>query len=230
MSRETGEDPHGNHHFSWTQREAAVAVMTKEALALRGEVQAAVLSEVEAVGIERFSKAAIVRPFLGKCSQATLYRWISEFMASGNPGQHIVRKVREAAAARAVLTPDPVADVVEAIRVRLPEVVRIEDVGAGSTTVGVIQRLEDVIANVEMLVRHAKTDDGKIRNARLMLLALAELRKCLETSVKFYQAMREIDQIDRLHTVILEEIGKQSPELAEQILLRIDAIAGAWSG
>jgi hypothetical protein len=207
-----------------------VAVMSKEAVALQSEVEAATLAEIERAGVERFSKASVVRPFLTRCSQATLYRWINNILAAGKPGQHAVRKVKEAAEARASRTADPVAEVVEAIRVRLPEVVRIEDVGAGSTTVGVIQRLEDVIANVEMLVRHAKTDDGKIRNARLMLLALAELRKCLETSVKFYQAMREIDQIDRLHTVILEEIGKQSPELAEQILLRIDAIAGAWSG
>lgn len=207
-----------------------MAVMTKEAMALRSEVEAAILTEVESVGAERFSKAAIVRPFLGKCSQATLYRWISEFMASGNPGQHVVRKVREAAAARAVLTPDPVADVVEAIRVRLPEVVRVEDLDAGGATSGVVPRLQQVIANVEMLVRHAKSDDGKIRNARLLLAALAEMRKCLETSVKFYEAMREVNQVDALHSAILEEIARESPEAAERILHRIDVIAARWGG
>jgi hypothetical protein len=207
-----------------------MAVMTEGAVALRAEVEAAILVEVERMGAERFSRASIVRPFLGRCSQATLYRWVAEILAAGKPGQHAVRKAKEAAAARAVSTADPVSEVVEAVRIRLPDVIRVEHLGAGGTTSGVVTRLEQVIAGVEMLMRHAKTDDGKIKNARLLLVALAEMRKCLETSVKFYQAMREVDQVDRLHAAILEEIAKESPEAAERILRRIDLIATAWGG
>jgi hypothetical protein len=124
-----------------------------------------------------------------------------------------------------------VAEVVEEVAVHLPTIVPIEVVGGGGgKTVNVLERLSRVMADIELLVGHAKTDDGKVRNSRLLLQSSAELRKCLETSVKFYQAMRDVDQVNQLHAAILAEIRKVSPEMAEAILRRIDAIAASWAG
>jgi hypothetical protein len=207
-----------------------MAVMTREAMALHAELEAAILTEVEALGVKRFSKASVVRPFLDRCSQATLYRWTNEILAAGKPGQHAIRRAREAADARALVSLDPVTEVLEAVKDRLPAVIRIEDVGAGGTTRGVIARLEHVMSDVEMLVKHAKTADGAVRNARLLLVALTELRRCLETSVRIYQAMKEVDHVDQLHAAILGEIRKESPEVAERILRRMEDIATQWGG
>jgi hypothetical protein len=162
-------------------------------------------------------------------SEATLYRWIDATIASGKPGQAVARKVQEAATARAARTDDPVADVVADVKDRLPVIVRVDDLGSGNA-VNVLDRLARVMGDVELLVQHAKTGDGKVRNARLLLVSSAELRKCLETSVKFYAAMRETAQSDRLQEAILDEIAKASPEVAEAIYRRIDHIAATWMG
>ena len=207
-----------------------MAGVTLEAAAFRVEVETAVLDAVERLGPEGFNKASIIKPFLGRgAHQATLYRWVDAIMTSGRPGQHAVRKLKSAAAERAAHTPDPVAEVVEGVKARLPVIARVEDLGGGKT-VNVIARLARVTDDVELLVKHAKTEDGKVRNARLLLVSLAELRKCLETSVKFYQAMREADQADQLQEAILDEIAKASPETAEAIYRRIDQRASGWMG
>jgi hypothetical protein len=79
-------------------------------------------------------------------------------------------------------------------------------------------------------VKHAKMADGEVRISRMLLVAAAEMRKCPETSVGFFQTTWEVDQVDRLHDAILEEIRKASPEIAEAILRRIDARAASWTG
>jgi hypothetical protein len=207
-----------------------MAGTTSEAAALRGEVETAVLDAVERLGHEGFCKAAIVKPLLGRGThQATLYRWVDAILASGMPSQHVMKVVKEAAAVRAVRSPDPVSEVVEDLKGRLPIIARLDDLRGGST-INVLERLARVTDDIELLVRHAKTEDGKVRNPRLLLVSLAELRKCLETSVKFYQAMRETAQADRLQDAILDEIAKTSPEVAEAIYRRIDQIAASWMG
>jgi hypothetical protein len=198
---------------------------------MRAELETAVLEAVEKMGPDGLNKLAIAKPFMARGGkQSTLYRWIDAVLESGKPGQHVARKIKEAVEERAARVPDPVAEVAAEVAVRLPAIVPIEVVGGGGKTVNVLERLQRVMADIELLVGHAKTDDGKVRNSRLLLQSSAELRKCLETSVKFYQAMRDVDQVNQLHAAILAEIRKASPEMAEAILRRIDAIAASWAG
>jgi hypothetical protein len=199
---------------------------------MRADLETAVLEAIEKMGPAGLNKLAIAKPFMARGGkQSTLYRWIDAILESGKPGQHVARKVKEAAEERAARVPDPVAEVVEEVAVHLPTIVPIEVVGGGGgKTVNVLERLNRVMSDIELLVGHAKTDDGKVRNSRLLLQSSAELRKCLETSVKFYQAMRDVDQVNQLHAAILAEIRKASPEMAEAILRRIDAIAASWAG
>jgi hypothetical protein len=81
-----------------------------------------------------------------------------------------------------------------------------------------------------MLIRHAKTDDGKVRNSRLLGASLEQMRRCLETGVKLHQAMRGVDEVDRLQEAILDEIGKCDKELHVRVLVRLRAVAENWRG
>jgi hypothetical protein len=78
------------------------------------------------------------------------------------------------------------------------------------------------------LVAYAKTPDGKPRNARLLLMASDRIRACLETAMRIYQAMRDMDEVDRLHGAILEEIGREAPAVKERILRRLAAMATGY--
>jgi hypothetical protein len=197
---------------------------------LRRGVEAAVAKSVKAIGIDRFRKEPIVQQFLGRgAAVSSLYRWIDASIASGKPGQAAVKAVRKAAKARAARTPDPVGEVVEEVRERLPAVVRLEEV-SGTPTLKIIEELGTVVADLKSLVKHAKGADGSVRNARLLLSASDRIRASMETALKIQAAMRDVAQVDRLHEAILEEIRRESPETAERILHRIDIIAADWGG
>jgi hypothetical protein len=96
--------------------------------------------------------------------------------------------------------------------------------------VHLIKELEIVVADLKAVVAHAKTPDGKPRNARLLLMASDRVRASMETALKIHQAMRDIDQVDGLLSAIIEEIGRESPEVKERILRRIAALAPRYGG
>jgi hypothetical protein len=196
---------------------------------LKAEVEAAVMAEVLRVGATGFAKDSVVRQFLDRgTSRSTLYAWVDKALASGRPGQVLARAVKDAVEERAARTPEPVAEVVTEIAAHLPVTVRPGQV-IGMPTINLVDKLGAVIANLEALIAHAKDEmTGKIRNAKLLLTASDRLRASLETAIRLYQAIRDIDQIDNLHRAILDEIGHESPELAERVLKRIVAVSSRW--
>jgi hypothetical protein len=212
---------------------------SKEGVALRADVEQAVLAAAEKLGAEAgIDTAGIVRHFSGRgAADSTLFRWCREIIKSGKPGQHVAKQVKRAAdrrVARSAAYPEAAAAEVRAeLAATLPAVVRVDDVlggAAGGKVVGVIDRLQRLMADLEMLIAHAKTEDGKVRNARLLGTSLEQMRRCLETGVRLHQAMRETDQVDRLQNAIIDAIAEESPELAARVYLKIDAIAANWGG
>jgi len=113
------------------------------------------------------------------------------------------------------------------MKARLPSVLRLEEV-SNTPTVKLIEELGIVVADLKALVAHAKSPDGKPRNARLLLMASDRIRACLETAMRIYQAMRDMDQVDLLHDAILEEIGHEAPAVKERILRRLMAMATGY--
>jgi hypothetical protein len=115
----------------------------------------------------------------------------------------------------------------------LPAVVRVDDViggAAGGRVVGVIERLQRLMTDLELLIRHAKTEDGKVRNAKLLGSSIEGMRRCLETGVKLHQAMRAADEVDRLQNAVLEEIRKCDEDLHVRVLLRLRDLLDKWEG
>jgi hypothetical protein len=198
--------------------------------ALRSEIQAAVTASMRKLGSAGFCKQTIVKRFLGRgTARSTIYRWIDATLASGAPGQAEARAIREAVAIRAARVSDPIAEVIEEMIVHLPALVRLEDV-CGTGTVKVIEKLANVIHDLDTLVAYAKDGNGGIRDPRLMLQACDRIRACIETALKIHRVMRDFDGIEKMHTAILEEITMEAPEVAERILRRIGAIAPRWAG
>ena len=195
---------------------------------LRDEVEAAMLEAVERIGT-RFQRDAIVARFLKRgASRATLYRWIAGVLASGRPGQHLASKMHEAAVERSARVADPAADAAREAIAKLPAVVRVEDI-ASTGTIPVIERLNECIRAADRVIKYSQGLDGGVRNAKLMLSASEHLRRSLETSVRLYEAMRSVNQVDAFHGAVIEEIGKESPELAERVLRRLSILSTQWA-
>lgn len=196
---------------------------------LRGEVEAAVLDQAEHIGLRGFDKAGLVNRFLGRgASRATLYRWVDGVLKSGRAGQHLTKKVKEAAAERAERSDAPAADVAREVATKLPAVVRVEDI-AGTGTIPIISHLQECLQAARDVMRYARAEDGRVRNAKLLVSASEHLRRSLETSVRLYEAMRSVNQVDAFHAAIIEEIGKVSPDLAEVVLNRLSLLSTQWA-
>jgi hypothetical protein len=203
---------------------------------LKEKLEAAVARAIAVSGADKFSKGALVERFLNKgVSRATLFRWIDASIASGRPGQAAVRAVKKAAAKRIEHPPRrhrarrSTEEMVEEMTEHLPAVVRLEEV-SGTPTVKIIEELGTVIADLKAIAAHAKMPDGKPRNAKLLMAASDRIRACLETAMKIHAAMRDVDQVDRLHAAMIAEIAKESPAVAERVVRAMRAVAAQWSG
>jgi hypothetical protein len=192
--------------------------------AFRVEVEAAVKAEMLRAGPGGFRKAAVLKPFIARgLPQSTGYRWIDALLATGAPAQAVARAVRDAAKARST------GELAAELAGHLPVATRVEHV-IGTSTVRVIEELGAVVADLKSIVAHAKAPDGKPRNARLLMMASDRIRACLETAMKIHQAMRSDEQVDKMHSAMVAEVAKESPEVAERILRRMRDIAAAWEG
>ncbi len=214
-----------------------MGAMSKEAVALRAEVERAVVKAVERLGPGGLDRDAIVKRFLGRGpTRSTIYRWISDIVASGTPGQHVVRQVRKAAERRAKRQPDPAAaaaevaaEVVEAAPAPLPRVEQMVD-GARSV-VDVVERLNACITIAEKLIRHAETAEGGVRNSKLMLNASEHLRRSLQTVVQLHAAINDVARVDAFNADIIATVRAvhlECPQASELILRRTTALAAKW--
>ena len=213
------------HWWNWQVEQ--MGAQTAEAAALKAEVERAVLMELARTGPEKFQPATIVTAFNGRAGRTTLFRWVRQTIESGKPAQRLTKTIKRRAAARAKRSEDPSADAARAAGELLPVRASPSDmVGAGA--IPVIERLRECLKVAEDLMRHARTPEGAIRNSGLLLKASEHLRRSLETATRIAEAMRQVDQVDRLHSVIMDEIAKVSPETAEAIVVRLGQVAAEW--
>lgn len=204
---------------------------------LRRKVEAAVLKAVERVGPERFDRAAVVRPFLGRgVHRATLFRWVASVLASGKPAVHVTRLVVRAAEARSARQPDPAAAAAEiaaemgkAIPALLPPVALIA--GGAKGTLDLLSKLDKCFETAEQVAQHARNADGTVRLPMLLLHASEHCRRVVETAVRANDTIRGLAQMERFAAEILsiiEDVAKEVPEAAALILRRTQAAAARW--
>jgi hypothetical protein len=174
-----------------------LASLSEVATALRARVEAAVLDEVARVGLESFNRASLIKALViegGK--QVTLYRWIDQILSSGSPDQHLARVIETAAADRIAQNPEPGRSISAAIRTKLPATPKVEHI-ATAGVMPVIERLNICLTAADQLMTHARTDDGKVRNARLLLAASEHPRRCIETAAKITDTLMRADKVER---------------------------------
>jgi hypothetical protein len=206
-----------------------MGTMTIAAAALRAELEAAILADVERLGLDKWSKDTLVKRFMGRgASRTTLYRWVSEVEASGKPDQHVVRKVREAAAARAAIEADPAFAAAADAGAQLPALVKVNDV-VSAGAIPVMDRLNQCVAAADQVIAFARTPEGAVRNSKLLLSASEHLRRCLETAARVTETMMRAERVERFHAVIIEEIGKEAPVVAERLAMRLAQLASQWA-
>jgi hypothetical protein len=204
-----------------------LAKQTATAKAMLADVEAAVLAEVARVGLGAFNRKKVLQRFLDSgAKQSTLYRWVDSILASGQPEEQASRAIVAAAAARSAL-PDPAASVAASVASELPTIPKMEHI-ASQGAIPIIDRLNTCLSVAEQLMAHARTDDGKVRNSKLLLTASEHLRRCIDTAARITDTLMRAEKIERYHAAIMEEIGAESPETAERMLGRLSRLTATW--
>ncbi len=80
------------------------------------------------------------------------------------------------------------------------------------------------------IIEQCKNSDGRIRAPRLTLAAVEHMRRCVETSLKLSDALREVSRLEEFHRQVVEEIAKESPECATRIMERLRLTQERWAG
>ncbi len=197
---------------------------------LRGRLEAALLDALAQGGPDSLDRGAVLRQFEGQgTSTRTLYRWTADSVESGRAGQALARRVEAAAAAaagRAARAPDPLADVVREVGAAMPKLVTPDTLVGGP--ISIMDHLATAIRVSYDVMSYARTPEGAVRNAKLLLAASDKLRQSLDTALRVSQAMAGIAQVDRFHAAIVAELRQESPALAERVLARLHQVANEW--
>jgi hypothetical protein len=200
------------------------------AAAMYVELEAEMLKEAERLGADGFDRESVIRWFVERgLARSTAYRWTAEIVRSGRLGQHVARQVRAAAAERAARSENPSADAARAVAAKLPVRASISDL-TGTPAVKVMEKLASAIEDIDRVRAYAKTPDGQnVRNSKLLLQSVEALRRCLDTGARIAESLHQVDQVKYFHSLILEEIARESPQVAERILARVGQIAESWA-
>jgi hypothetical protein len=149
---------------------------------------------------------------------------------SGRPGQAMVKKVKASASRRANRTEDPAKDAAAEVGERLPAVLTASDVLPGSGgVVAVVERLRECVEIAQKVIKYSLTEDGKVRNAKLLLAGSEHLRRVIDSCVRLQESAMQLSQVERFHGAIIQEVAKESPEAAERILAAVGRLADSFS-
>ena len=171
---------------------------------LRQQVDAAVASIYGKEGVG-FSAALIVREFAGRgAGESTLYRWIKDAIARGVWVQ----------------APTPT------LEGNLTQHRQVAEAG----TIEVIARLKTCVEVADQVIRHARTADGLVKNARLLLMSSEHLRRCLETAARLQEVMADVSRVERFHRAIFDVLRSESPAFAQRVLDRLREVNAQFAG
>lgn len=188
---------------------------------LRLQVEAAVFEAAGRLGPGgTIDRAAIVNSFAGTVPERTLFRWIKQLVDSGKVAAHVSRGIARAVAQRTARGSGAGATVIADATASLPKVIGVADL-TGSSVVELIERIETALSATEHVMRHARTDDGKVRNGKLLLAASNSLVRNLQIANELRRSIEQARKIEEFHVAIMDELQAASPELAERVLLRL---------
>ncbi|HEY0203834.1 MAG TPA: hypothetical protein VGC15_06785 [Acetobacteraceae bacterium] len=93
----------------------------------------------------------------------------------------------------------------------------------------VLDQLGTIQATCNKVLLASLGTDGKVRNAKQALNAVEALRRCLETSLKLYESVSNVQQIETFMAEMLAEVRPLAPELAQAVVARMRKVQTRWS-
>ena len=143
----------------------------------------------------------------------TFFRWLKECKAE-NPNAGRDRAIAEARE----LGGEPAA-----VRAMMPVPVSPADVKSVSP-LNAVALIHECIGLGREVVDYCRGADGKIRNVKGALSASAHMRASVDTLARVVERVNDAQRINDILDMMITEIAKESPEAAQRILARMQAI------
>jgi len=74
----------------------------------------------------------------------------------------------------------------------------------------------------------ARTKEGDVRNAKLLLAATEAQRRGLETALRISTELRELQATDQFHAAVIAEFKKLAPDVGARLALRLQELTTIW--
>ncbi len=136
--------------------------------------------------------------------RSTIYRWVQGAIESGFAAKRLSAK-----------------------RLAGPGLPVVQESGGPAGVAGfpLASAMAEALSSTRGVLRYARGDDPeKPRNPKLTLAAAQALASQVEQSVQLHRAMLEAERVDRFHAALLDEIGRESPDLARRVTDRLQAL------
>ena len=181
---------------------------------LRELAEADVRAELARVGVEALDKNTIIRRYAGLGASRTRARaWVDgEIARAGKPAG---KPVGAKASAEPIAPAPPAGGGVPSI---VPDSAK-----------GVLEHLTMVMETSTRVLNASHDASGKVRNSKLALASAEQLRRCLETALKIYESINNVQQVERFMACVIEELRLLEPEAARAVVDRMRATKGRWA-
>lgn len=165
---------------------------------LRAQVTQAIADYIRSgQPIERM-RPSIVAAF-PQLPRTTIYKWIKNALETGSAGKRL-------------------ADTRAPASSPLNEVHSI-------AALPVAHAMNVAIQQIQRVVTYAAGDDAaKPRNPKLLLASSIALTRALNTAMGLHQALVAAERLDNFNRMLIAEISKESPELAQRVVDRLRAV------
>lgn len=185
--------------------------------ALRVEVEQAVAEYLDAG--QPVDRAALLARYTAKgASRTRIYAWIKDALER-LPSEPRHTPEQSALAADLAALPD---------REALASI-EVEAKRGGPGSGQALERLQALIDTANKVLNFALHPDGRVKNPRLALIAVEQIRRMLETSLKLYETISNMQTIERFIAEVMAELRAADPEMAKRVVERMQAVQGRWA-
>lgn len=153
----------------------------------------------------------------------TFYRWLKEARLALSSVAHekFVAAAREAAS-------DAPERAATAVAELIPKPVGIADI-MPFTNFNAVRVIHDSIRHSEAVIDTLCLNaDGKPKNGKLLLSAANGMVRAVDTLTRVAERYNDAQRVDQISAAIIDEVRKCSPETADRILKRINAVLAVW--
>ena len=90
--------------------------------------------------------------------------------------------------------------------------------------------LESCLTDAQQILAYARTPDGAVRNAKLILMGSNHMRQTIETVARIQDTLLQMAQVKRFHQAIFDMLRQESPAFAERVVVRLRQLNVQWAG